>query len=117
MKKRLIVSLIISAAVMFLSLYLTVSYVGGNDGMGVLLLLFGLAYPILSVILGIVSGKAFKKLLLIPILNGIFFLISAWIFLAVDFAFVIGAVIYIGIGVAASAITSAVIKKKAQKTD
>lgn len=117
MKKRAIILILVSAIIMFLSLFLTVNYVGGNDGLGAILLLFFMIYPAFSAVLGLLCGKQFKKLFFVPILNGIFFLTSAWIFLeAFEPAFLIGAVVYSAIGLAVSGVV-ALFKNKKTKID
>ena len=113
MKIRLFISTILSALIMFLSLFFTANFSAGNDGLGILLILFFIAYPILSAAIGIVSGKFFKKLFFLPILNGIFFLSSAWIFLeAFELQFFSYTAAYIIIGLLFSFFTHLIYKRK-----
>ncbi len=113
MKARTIISLIVSAVVMFVPLGLTANFVGGNDGLGMILLLFFVVNPIVSIILGIISGKYFKKFFYIPLVNAIFYLASAWIFLEpLETDFILYAVVYAGIGIVASFVTSLVVSRK-----
>ncbi len=111
--KKIIISLFASALIMFLPLGLTVNYVGGNDGLGMILLLFFVVNPIVSIILGIISGKYFKKLFYIPLVNAIFYLASAWIFLEpLETDFILYAVVYAVIGIAAAFVTSLIVNRK-----
>lgn len=115
MKIKIFVSLFISAAVMFLSQFLTVSFIGGNDGLGVTLLLFFVIYPVVSIVFGIISAKEFKKLWFIPVANGVFYLASVWTFLDLfEPAFILYAIVYIAIGLITSLISNAIAKSKAK---
>ena len=112
MKLRFFISATVSALIMFLSLFFTVKYVAGNDGLGVLLILFFAVFPILSATIGIVTGKFFKKLFFVPILNGFFFLCSSWIFLeAFEPQFLLYTAVYIIIGLVFSVITYFISKR------
>ena len=111
--KRAIISLAASAAVMFLPLWLTVSFVGGNDGMGALLLLFFVLFPITSVAMGIVGGTKIKTLWYLPLVNAAFYLASSWIFLQLfETAFIGYAAVYAAIGLAAAGITALIVNRK-----
>ena len=111
--KRAIISILASAAVMFLSLWLTVTYVAGNDGLGVLLLLFFVLFPITSVAMGIVGGTKIKTLWYIPLVNALFYLASSWIFLQLfETAFIAYAAVYAVLGLASAGITALIVNRK-----
>lgn len=114
--KRAIISLAASAVIMFLSLWLTVTYVAGNDGLGVLMLLFFALYPLTSVAVGIVGGTKIKSLWYIPLVNAAFYLASSWIFLeAFEVAFLGYAAVYAVIGLAAAGVTALITNRKKEK--
>lgn len=112
MKKKFLGWLILSAAVMFLLPWLSVTYIKSDAGMAVTLLLFFAVDPIYSTVVGFSAGKNIKELWSLPVISATMFLLGTWIFFDIgEFAFVIYAGIYFIIGLIAMLI-SALIRKK-----
>lgn len=115
MKIRNIVSVIISLLTTILPPILINSYVGGNDAWGVLFILIFTLYPLVSIVIGILSG--IKKLQwYIPIINSVIFLTVYIIFTGFDPTLLIAAIIYAILGIFAAYITKLISSKK-QKSE
>ena len=98
MKKRSVILLIISAAVMILIPLMSVLFLHDECGFGTFFLLFFVIDPLCTVILGALSQKNF----MISFLNAMLYLIGTWCFF--DFGntdFLFYAAVYIILGYAA----------------
>ena len=111
MKKQLITWSVISALVMLLLPWLAVTFDSSDSGMALVFLLFYVINPIYSIIFGYIAGRAWKKLWVLPIIPAVLFLLGTWIFFTVtEILFVVYAVIYLVLGLAAMLITSILVK-------
>ena len=115
MKKNFILWLAVSAVVMLALPWLVVTFVKGDAGMAVCLLLFFAINPIYSVAIGVFAGKDMKHLWSLPVISAVLFLIGAWVLFEMgEMAFILYAVVYLVLGIAAMLI-SMIIRKKAQR--
>lgn len=101
MKKRAIISVAISIVAMFLIPFLAVNFIYASDALGVLLLLMFVLNPIISIVIGIISGSD-KVMWYLPVINAIIFLISESIIAGFDISYIIAAAVYTVIGLAAA---------------
>ena len=102
MKKNIILWLAVSAVIMLMLPWLAVTFVKGDTGMAVCLLLFYAVNPIYSVVIGAFAGKDVKHLWSLPVISAALFLIGTWIFFDMgETAFILYAVIYLALGIAA----------------
>mgnify|MGYP007033166801 CR=1 FL=1 len=114
MKKEIILWVAASMAVMLALPWLAVTFVKGDAGMAVCFLLFFAVNPLYSVIIGAFAGKAVKHLWSLSIVSAVLFLTGTWIFFDMgETAFILYAVVYLALGIAAMLI-SMVIRKKTQ---
>ena len=114
MKKEIILWVAASMAVMLALPWLAVTFVKGDAGMAVCFLLFFAVNPLYSVIIGVFAGKDVKHLWSLSIVSAGLFLTGTWIFFDMgETAFVLYAVVYLALGIAAMLI-SMVIRKKTQ---
>lgn len=115
MKTRNVISIALSLVTTILPPVLTTFFVGGNDGLGVIFLLFTILYPIVAIVVGILSGN--KKLQwYIPLINAAIFLVVYTIFMTFDVILLVAAIVYAIIGLVAAYITKRISSKK-QKED
>ena len=115
MKKNIILWLAASVAVMLAFPWLAVTLVKGDAGMAVCFLLFFAVNPLYSVLIGAFAGKDVKHLWSFPIVSAVLFLIGTWIFFDMgETVFILYAVVYLVLGIAAMLI-SMLIRKKTQK--
>ncbi len=115
MKKNIILWLAVSAVVMLALPWLAVTFVKGDAGMAVCLILFFAINPIYSVAIGVFAGKDVKHLWSLPIVSAALFLIGTWIFFDMgEMAFILYAVVYLVLGIVAMLI-SMIIRKKVQR--
>lgn len=92
-----------------------VTFVKGDAGMAVCLLLFIAINPIYSVVIGIFVGKDVKHLWSLPVISAMLFLIGTWIFFDMgEMAFVLYAVVYLVLGIVTMLI-SMIIRKRVQR--
>lgn len=112
MKKRFLISVIISLVAMFLIPWLAITFIAGNDALGILLLLTVILNPLVSVAIGIIGGQGEKAEWYLPLINAVIYLLAAWVVLGFDFTYVISALVYFAIGIAAVFITLAVKRKR-----
>ena len=102
MKNNIILWLAVSAVIMLMLPWLAVTFVKGDTGMAVCLLLFYAVNPIYSVVIGAFAGKDVKHLWSLPVISAALFLIGTWIFFDMgETAFILYAVIYLALGIAA----------------
>ena len=115
MKKNIILWLAASVAVMLAFPWLAVTFVKGDAGMAVCFLLFYAVNPLYSVLIGAFVGKDIRHLWSLPVISAVLFLIGTWIFFDMgETAFILYAVVYLVLGIAAMLI-SMFIRKKTQK--
>ena len=115
MKKDFILWLAISAVVILALPWLAVTFVKGDAGMAVCLLLFFAINPIYFVAIGVFAGKDVKHLWSLPVTSAVLFLIGTWIFFDMgEMAFVLYAVVYLALGIVTMLI-SMIIRKKVQR--
>lgn len=89
----------------------------GSAGMAVCFLLFFAVNPCFCALCGIAAGRDLKSLWPAPILSALLFLAGTWIFFDPgEFAFLLYCGIYLIIGIAFMAITSAVRNRKKKHT-
>lgn len=112
MKTRALISVIISLLAFALVPWLVISYIGGMDALGILLILFFAFNPLVSIVIGVLSGWGEKVQWYLPIIAGAIFLIAETVITGFDFTYIIAAAIYIGLGIAAAYITKALKNKK-----
>ena len=92
-----------------------VTFVKGDAGMAVCLLLFIAINPIYSVVIGIFVGKDVKHLWSLPVISAMLFLIGTWIFFDMgEMAFILYAVVYLVLGIVTMLI-SMIIRKRVQR--
>lgn len=110
--KKLILWIIASAVIMLAFPWLAVTFIKGDGGMAVCFILFFALNPIYVICAGVYAGKDKKRLWALPILTALFFLAGTWLFFDMgEKAFVLYALVYLFLGVAAMLI-SMFIKKK-----
>lgn len=115
MKKNIILWIAVSAVVMLMFPWLAITFVKGDAGMAVSLLLFFAVNPLYSVIVGVFAGKNIRHLWGLPVISAVLFLIGTWIFFDMEeTAFILYAVVYLVLGIVVMMI-SMFIKKKMQK--
>ena len=115
MKKDFILWLAISAVVILALPWLAVTFVKGDAGMAVCLLLFFAINPIYFVAIGVFAGKDVKHLWSLPVTFAVLFLIGTWIFFDMgEMAFVLYAVVYLALGIVTMLI-SMITRKKVQR--
>lgn len=94
-KKKFIGWLTGSVTVMFLLPWAAVTFIPGNAGMAVILLLFFAIDPVYAITLGFFAGKNIKEMWSLPFLTAALFLIGTWLFFNPgEGAFVIYAGVY-----------------------
>ncbi|MBQ6884900.1 MAG: hypothetical protein IJN56_04090 [Clostridia bacterium] len=111
MKKNIIISMILSVISMIALPLLVVFYIGGMDAMGILLLMLFTLNPIVSIIIGVLSGGK-KVRWYLPVINAAIFLIAQSVITGFDIMYILAAVTYAGFGFAAAYIIKAVKNKK-----
>ncbi|MBQ7921247.1 MAG: hypothetical protein IJ325_01540 [Clostridia bacterium] len=115
MKKRTILSIVLSLLVMVLVPVLTVYSVLGADALGLMYIYIMVLNPIVSIVIGILSGWGEKTQWYLPLINGVIYLIGSVVLMDFDITWLIGAVVYFVLGIAAAYITNAIRKRKAGK--
>lgn len=114
MKKNYFFGLAVSVMIMLGLPWLAVTFVKGDAGMAVCLLLFFAVDPIYSVMIGAFAGKNRGYLWSLPIISAALFLCGTWlIFDMGEPAFIMYAAVYLVLGIAAMLI-SMLLKKKVQ---
>ncbi len=115
MKQSIILWMAASAVVMLAFPWSAVTFVKGDTGMAICLLLFFAVNPLYSVIIGAFAGKDIRHLWSLPAISAVLFLIGTWIFFDMgETAFILYAAVYLALGIAAMLI-SMLIRKKTQK--
>ncbi len=110
MRRRLIWNIGLIVVVMFFIPLIVVKF-AGSAGMVVCFVMFFAINPLLSVFIGISSGKDIRKRWYLPLVNSLVFLISAWtIFDMGEIAFVWYSLVYLLIGYIVMIITTLIYK-------
>lgn len=112
MKK--VLSWIAASAGMMLALpWMAVTFVKGDGGMAICFLLFFALNPIYAICVGAAAGRDGRKLWALPVITALLFLIGTWLFFDWrEKAFVLYALIYLFLGIAAMLISMFIKKKK-----
>ena len=112
MKKKIIFWLAVTAVIMLALPWLAVTFVKGDAGMAACFVLFFAVNPIYSVVIGIFAGKDMKHLWSLPVISAVLFLVGAWVFFDMgETAFILYAVVYLALGIAAMLISMFIRKK------
>lgn len=115
MKNSIMFWMAVSAVVMLAFPWLAVTFVKGDEGMVVSLVLFFAVNPIYSVLTGVFAGKDIRRLWSLTVVSAVLFLIGTWLFFDMgEMAFILYAVVYLVLGIVVMMI-SMFIKKKMQK--
>lgn len=110
--KHLISWLIASAVVMFALPWLAVTFVNSDSGMAVCFVLLFALNPIYAIICGSYAGKNVKQLWVLPLITAVFFLIGTWLLFDMgEKAFILYALIYLALGIAAMLISTTIKKR------
>ena len=118
--KKVLVSSIVTFAVMFLLPFAVAKLSPEDAGMALCFILFYLVNPVLSIGVGVLSGFEIKKAWYMPIVVALTFLLSSWIIF--DFGeldFVLYSIIYLILSAVSMLITFLIInliKKKGLST-
>ena len=115
MKTRTIVSLILTLAVMVLVPVITIYTALSGDALGLMFLYTMVLNPVVSVVIGILSGWDKKVQWYLPVVNALVYLIAAIVMMESDVFWFVGAVVYLVLGIAAAYVTNAIRKRKAAK--
>ncbi len=110
MKTRTIISIAISLIAMVLIPVLTVISALGADALGLMLLYTIILNPVVSIVIGILSGWGEKAQWYLPIANAAIYLIASIAIMGFDVSLLIGTVAYIVIGALSAYITNAIKK-------
>ena len=102
MKKDFILWVVTSTVVMLELPWLAVTFIKGDAGMAVCLLLCLAVNPLYSVIIGAFVGKNIRHLWSLPVISPALFLIGTWIFFDMgETAFILYAAVYLALGIGA----------------
>ena len=112
MKTRTIISAILILIAMVLVPILTVTAVLGGDAMGIMLILTVALNPVISLIVGILSGWGEKMQWYFPIANAVVYLIAAIAIMSFDISLLVAAAVYLVFGLVAAYITNIIKKRK-----
>jgi len=112
MKTRTVVSLLLTLVVMVLVPIITIFTALGADALGLMYLYTMVLNPIASIVIGILSGWGKKTQWYLPLVNAVVYLIASIVMMEFDISWLIGAVAYFVLGIAAAYITNAVRKHK-----
>lgn len=113
MKKANLKYGLISAVIMLLLPFLTVTLVRGDGGMAICFILFFAVNPIWSLVTGLFAGSNLKAAWFQPLLASALFLAGVWlVFDMGEPDFLLYAVVYLAIGSAAMALRYFIHRKK-----
>lgn len=113
--KKIFPWLIASAAILLALPWLAVTFVKSDAGMAVSLFLFFVLNPIYAICAGAYAGKDIKKFWVLPVITALFFLAGAWWFFELgESDFILYALVYLILGIAAM-LLSQFVRKKRQK--
>ncbi len=113
--KKIFPWLIASTAILLALPWLAVTFVESDAGMAVSLFLFFVLNPIYAICTGAYAGKDIKKFWVLPVITALFFLAGAWWFFELgESDFILYALVYLILGMAAM-LLSQFVRKKRQK--
>ncbi|MFR8310754.1 MAG: hypothetical protein ACLVD4_10395 [Negativibacillus sp.] len=113
--KKIFPWLIASAAILLALPWLAVTFVKSDAGMAVSLFLFFVLNPIYAICTGAYAGRDVKRFWALPVITALFFLAGAWWFFELgESDFILYALVYLILGMAAM-LLSQFVRKKRQK--
>lgn len=113
--KKMIAWLIASAAILLALPWLAVTFIKSDAGMAVSLFLFFVLNPIYAICAGAYAGRDVKRFWALPVITALFFLAGAWLFFDMgEMAFILYALIYLLLGMAAMLLSRFIRKKHSQ---
>lgn len=113
--KKIFPWLIASAAILLALPWLAVTFVKSDAGMAVSLFLFFVLNPIYAICAGAYAGRDVKRFWALPVITALFFLAGAWWFFELgESDFILYALVYLILGMAAM-LLSQFVRKKRQK--
>ena len=115
MKTRTVVSLLLTLVVMVLVPIITIFTALGADALGLMYLYTMVLNPIASIVIGILSGWGKKTQWYLPLVNAVVYLIASAVIMGFDVSCLIGAAVYLVLGIAAAYVTGSVKKHKAAR--
>ncbi len=114
--KKIFPWLIASAAILLALPWLAVTFVESDAGMAVSLFLFFVLNPIYAICTGAYAGKDIKRFWALPVITALFFLAGAWLFFGMgESDFILYALVYLLLGMAAMLLSQFVRKKRQKK--
>ncbi len=115
--KKMIAWLIASAAILLALPWLAVTFIKSDAGMAVSLFLFFVLNPIYAICAGAYAGRDVKRFWALPLITALFFLAGAWLFFDMgEMAFILYALIYLLLGIAAMLLSRFIRKKHSQNS-
>lgn len=115
--KKMIAWLIASAAILLALPWLAVTFIKSDAGMAVSLFLFFVLNPIYAICAGAYAGRDVKRFWALPVITALFFLAGAWLFFDMgEMAFILYALIYLLLGIAAMLLSRFIRKKHSQNS-
>lgn len=113
--KKIFPWLIASTAILLALPWLAVTFVKSDAGMAVSLFLFFVLNPIYAICAGAYAGRDVKRFWALPVITALFFLAGAWWFFELgESDFILYALVYLILGIAAM-LLSQFVRKKRQK--
>lgn len=113
--KKIFPWLIASTAILLALPWLAVTFVKSDAGMAVSLFLFFVLNPIYAICAGAYAGRDVKRFWALPVITALFFLAGAWWFFELgESDFILYALVYLILGMAAM-LLSQFVRKKRQK--
>ena len=113
--KKMIPWILATAVIMLVFPWLAVTFIKGDGGMAVCFILFFAVNPIYAICSGAYAGKDIKKFWVLPVITALFFLAGAWWFFELgESDFILYALVYLILGIAAM-LLSQFVRKKRQK--
>lgn len=115
--KKMIAWLIASASILLALPWLAVTFIKSDAGMAVSLFLFFVLNPIYAICAGAYAGRDVKRFWAFPVITALFFLAGAWLFFDMgEMAFILYALIYLLLGIAAMLLSRFIRKKHSQNS-
>lgn len=115
--KKMIAWLIASAAILLALPWLAVTFIKSDAGMAVSLFLFFVLNPIYAICAGAYAGRDVKRFWALPLITALFFLAGAWLFFDMgEMAFILYALIYLLLGIAAMLLSRFIRKKQSKNS-
>ena len=115
--KKMIAWLIASAAILLALPWLAVTFIKSDAGMAVSLFLFFVLNPIYAICAGAYAGRDVKRFWALPVITALFFLDGAWLFFDMgEMAFILYALIYLLLGMAAMLLSRFIRKKQSKNS-